>query len=354
LVNDSKPTGSEAAAATLTQQIAEATGWAIALGALGVVASLFQIFGVIELGVPGWFNLSIALAVIVLGLTLNRRSLVLTGLLAAIFVAIAVDTLVATGILFESGGWPLAIVILIRYSILLAALRSFAAVFKGVLDLRRATVNEGALDPPTPSGVQQRAVSGPTASASRVPPRLALGTSPSAILFGVLAGFLALAGGILLLALPLEGPVPLLLLLLLGIAAAAGWASYAEQGHVPKLIDELRHAVARGDRDEQQKALHWLGRVKTRGARALAIAALEAQPNDSDATKAQGELRFACAALEAIAAIGSLDRDAAQAILRHFVPSRCETRANGDSWQAACAAARAALTSVGYSLTPNA
>jgi hypothetical protein len=349
VTGEERPSGSNAANAALAQQIAEATGFAVALGVLGVIASLFQIFGVIELGVPGWFNLSIAVAVIVLGLTLHRRSLVLTGLLAAIFVGIAVDTLVATGILLERGGWPLAIVVLIRYAILLAALRAFAAVFMGVIDLRRAAVNEGALDataPPARAG----AVAVDTAPAARSVQRLALGTSPSTILFGVFAGFLALVAVILLLALPLEGPVPLMLLLLLSVAGAMGWAAHAESRHVPKLIGELRQAVARGDQAAEQNALHWLGRAKGRGARALAMAALECQANDSDTARAQVDLKFARTALEAIIAIGSLDRDAASALLGHFVPERCEQSANVESWQAACAAARSALTSVGYEL----
>ena len=177
--------------ATLDGRIDAARSWSVALGALGLVASVLQMLGVVEAGVPGWVNLLIAASTVALGLALVRKSLAVTAALLAIFIAILADTLIATGFVFERGGTALTIVLVLRYIVLLNAARAIGQVFVEILRSRRAARNRGALDAPAPAAAIGESPDAPARAAAGLAPA----TSPSAILFGGLAAFLLAGAG---------------------------------------------------------------------------------------------------------------------------------------------------------------
>lgn len=331
---------------TIEQKIAAAAGWAVGLGALGVIGSLLQLFGVIELGLPSWaelLNLLIAVAVIALGLLLPRRSLVLVILLLAIFIAIIVDTLIATVYVIQFGGVALTVLLFIRYAIMLNAARAIGLVLMVLIDERRGSANRGALGAATDAPI------GTPRDRSETQ-RLTLGIGRNAVFFAAFAGFSLLVAIILVVALAGEGGFPALALLLFVVAGAWAWAAVAEWGFLPKLIGELRQSLSKGDTEAAQKALEYLRRAKHRGARALAIAMLESDSKDATHARAQSTLEFAQTALRTIGEIGQLDRDAAEALARHFDLRRVGGNADNAAWQETCSVARAALTRAGYQL----
>lgn len=321
---------------TLDDRISTATGWSIASGALGVIASVFQMFGVIELGVPAWFNLLIAVSVIVLGWNLRRRSLALTLLLATIYVALLVDTLVATGVVLQRFGVALAIVLVLRYIILLSVAQAIAEVVKGLLEARIAARNRGQLD--EPKGAAAPALGRPVAA---VAAPFKLGLHPTFFIFAGLTASLALGLCALALMAPLKGGG---VVILLGVLLAAGlnlYGAVATYRFIPGQVKALREALAVGDSDRAEEARGRLIAAKRWGARALAIAVVEPGGNAAPAA-------FTEQALGIIADIGQLDRDAAQAIKDRHLLRGVDDNAIEPADHRLASAARAALEKSGY------
>lgn len=322
-------TNESAGGATLDAKIATATLWTLVLGGLGVLASAMQMLGYVEAGVPGWFNLLIALSACGLSLTLSRRSLTLTGILLAIFVAILADTLVATGIVLEERGLAPTILLVVRYMIMLAAARAVGQVFAGIFVERRDARNRGAL--------QSDATTAP-------PAMLDPGKSPSAIYFFSFAGLLLVAAVIYALVIPLEDMGAVIFGGMIVMAGVVGAAALAESRYVPSLVQSLQEAVAAGDADQARSIRDRLVQMRGRGARALAAAALAFDAGAHDQAR---RAAFASDALNDIAKIGSLDRDAASAVRARFLATPAGAGPGSETRTAAAAALKAA----GYTLT---
>jgi hypothetical protein len=320
---------------TLDDRIGTATGWSIASGALGVIVSVLQMLGVIELGVPGWFNLVVAVSIIVLGWNLRRRSLALTLVLVGIYVALLVDTLVATGMVLQQFGIALATVLLLRYIILFNVAQAIAEVVKGLLEARTAARNRGPLDEPTPATTPAIG-----RASTAVPAPLTLGLHPTFFLFAGLTAFLTLGMGIYALTVPLEGMGAVIFFGGLLVAGLNLYGTVATYRFIPDQVKALREGLAVGDSDRAQGARERLIAAKRWGARALAVAVVE--PGDRGAQAA-----FIQEGLGIIAEIGQLDRDAARAIKDRYL-MRSSDDAIDPAARSLGSAAKMALEKSGY------
>ena len=312
----------------LDEAIGEATVWTVVLGVVSLLAGIAQLFGLVDAGdVPVWLNLLIPVVAIVLGLALPLRSILLTFLLVAIFIAIVTSTLISTGLVLQSGDYVLGGIILIRYVILISATRSIARVFFGIWEERRISQGLQALGG-TETGPVQNDARPPTTATVTLQPA----TNWSAVYFGALAAFLGFAGVITFFALPFEDIAAVMQVLFLVMAPGTAVLAVMEQRYVPKLIDTLREALATGDAETAQKTRDKLLKAGRKSTRWLAISALEFDPYDADRNRAVENFRFARSALALIHEIGELDADAAKALHMHFVEGHDRWDVQREGW----------------------
>lgn len=342
------PPMQSAGEAGVEQKVAEASGWCVVLGAVSLIAVFFQLFGVIDPGVPVLVNLAVPAALIVGGLRLNKRSILSAGILVALFMAMAVNTLVVTGQVLGGGGVILTGLLILRYVILASATRALGQAFVGILEYQRtevkpdafkradnATSAENASGAPVrdlpsrhqpPQAVPSPSVSGPV---------LSRGFNGAVVYFTCFAVAMALLG-LLVLVLEAFEDVPGFLkitpFLLSGVGA---YAASAENRFFPEKVTALKAAIMNGDQKAASDARTALIDKGRRASRALAVGALEARSE----AKASS---FVTAAFDMIGDIGILEQDAAAAIHAHFIEQENE--------QASRYAAQRALRSIGYSL----
>lgn len=312
----------------LDEAIGEATVWSVVLGVVSLVAGIAQLFGMVDAGgVPVWLNLLVPALAIILGLALPLRSIWLTFLLVAIFIAIVTSTLISTGLVFQSGDYVLGGIILIRYVILISATRSIARVFFGIWEERRISQGLQALGGTETAPVQNDARPPGTAAVTLQP-----ATNWSAVYFGAFAALLGCAGVITFFALPFEDIAAVMQVLFLVMAPGTAVLAVMEQRYVPNLIDTLRDALATGDTENVQKTREKLLKAGRKCTRWLAISALEFDPYDADRDRAIENFHFTRAALALIHEIGELDADAAKALHMHFVQGRDRWDVQREGW----------------------
>ena len=312
---------------TLDEKIESAKRLTLILSSIFFVSSLFQLAGVIEAGVPVWINVAGSIAVMVLALALPQKSLALTCLLAAIFIGLVADTLIATGYVLESWGAVATAMVVVRYLILLSAARAVGQV---AVDLAAAhnTARRVAMVK-TPSGPATPGTRiGLPASADAETPRaivqergraaqelaerqstIELGPNAAAIAFRILGGLLIVAGfgfGLTMTSFgeAFVGTIGFIVLPAMGIGAF--FVASVEERYVPGLIAKLQAAIESGDTQAAAEARHKLVAAKHHSTRRLAAALV----NDRlPIQSASGR-----AVLETIGEIGTLDEDAALAL----------------------------------------
>lgn len=303
---------------TLDQKVGEATSWTLALGGLGIIASILQMLDVVEAGVPGWLNLLIAGSAVGLGLLLSHRSLLITGALLAIFMAIIADTLITTGIVFDEWGLFPTIILIFRYLILLSAARSVGQVFAGIISERTTSRRVAALGVSASERTVSHAVEtlgapseAERATAKVASPSIEPGTNASAIYFRVLGGLVAVGGIFFGFAMTSEGEAFVGLIgFIVGPLFGAGvfYLAGIEARYLPGLVVKLKTAVELNDKAAIQNARTKLIAAKHHASRRLAAELVnEKVPINSP---------FGQIALETISEIGTLDKDAAIALRR--------------------------------------
>ena len=322
------------AQSSVDAKVSDAAGWCVALGAVSFVASLFQLFGVVDPGVPVWINLAVPIALIGLGLNLNRQSIVAAGVLAALFVAMVVNTLIVTGAYFSQGGFLATAIMIVRYIILLNAARAVGQALFGMIEYRRTAVNAAALRSPAAqtshaasTGAQQS-----TGVSTHAQPELSQGVNGAAVYLALLGGMMLVLTAVLLfseMAEDIPGFVKIGPLLLAG---GMFYLARVEHEHLPKKAGELRAALSNGDDDNIKELSALFEKFGRRSSRALARETLSGG--------ARQDTAFQIFALDLIGKIGILEQDAATAVHIAFIENTSDNSVES--------AARACLKAIGY------
>jgi len=286
------------------------------LGVVFLIDSALQAFGLVEAGVPAWLNIGISFAVLALARQLPRKSLLLTGVLAAIFLIILVDTLAATGYVLEAWGVLPTILVVIRYLVLLGAAQALVAVIKELVAERQTAERLEKIKSNTVTSAEGTALNLPIAGAMDATdgqPIIDVSKHAAATGIRIMSGLLLVAGLIFGAAMASFGETGVALfgfVLMPLMAAAAFYVAGIEERFIPGLIANVRLSLNEGNTEAATEARTKLVAIKGHASRRLAAAIVNDRvPVTSD---------FGQEALAIIAEIGVLDADAAFALRRYI------------------------------------
>lgn len=288
----------------LDLKIQSASSWAIALGTIIFLTSTLQIIGFLP-GDTGWPNALIAIAVIALGWwTSEKPSPIPLVLLSVFFIAIIVDTIVATQFVISQFGFIAAILMLVRYVILLSAARAMGEALVALLNQRKIEESEerilSARESHEASGDATESVRAtPTATPQLEPP-----PNPTVGLLKVMSAMLVVGAIIVTAAIPVRDGGWIFGLFMLVVASGAFYAAGKEKVYLPDLVADLRSATRSGDRNIIGQVADKLIPLKARASRSLAVAMLE-DPGDGT---------FVAQSAAIIRQIGTLEQDAIAAL----------------------------------------